>query len=142
MDSREFAAMAKQYAVDQVVEGIVARLKSPRLSTEAKTPHNEIEHAISRWINEDALAERRRSEWFNRLKEDDQKILKDTLEDCAERAAATLFCLIDGVDGSYEGVFEIVAVDSANRRIVLNPGNAEMLHDVFSDVCEEGRRRT
>lgn len=37
-------------------------------------------------------------------------------------------------------MFEIVAVEE-ERRTVLNPQNTDMLHDIFSEVCEEGRRK-
>lgn len=62
------------------------------------------------------------------------------LEECAEQVLASFFCLVDGVGGNYEGVFEIVAVEEERRKL-LNPQNTEMLHDIFSDVCEEGRRK-
>lgn len=72
--------------------------------------------------------------------EDEQKLMGNILEECAERVLANFFCLVDGVGGNYESVFEIVAVDEEWRK-VLNPQNTEMLHDIFSDVCEEGRRK-
>jgi len=49
--------------------------------------------------------------------------------------------LLDGVGGSYEGVFEVVAVDGEDR-VVVNPENTEMLHDTFSDVCAGGGQRS
>jgi hypothetical protein len=52
-------------------------------------------------------------------------MIRDILEDCAETAVASFFALLDGVGGSYGGIFEIVAVDSANQRNLLNPQNTE-----------------
>lgn len=66
-------------------------------------------------------------------------MIRDILEDCAETAIASFFTLLDGVGGNYEGVFQIVAIDSTNHRNVLNPENTEMLHDIFSEACEKGR---
>lgn len=67
-------------------------------------------------------------------------MVRAILEDCAERAVASFFTLLDGVGGSHEGVFEVLAVDSDDQRTILNPQNTEMLHDLFSEVCEEGRQ--
>lgn len=142
MDNREFVVMTKQYAVNDVVEECVNALKAPRLPKHLPVPRGPVEESITRWITDHSLVEQQRSEWFNLLTEEHQKMVRAILEDCAERAVASLFTLLDGVGGAYEGVFEIVAVDSANRRSVLNPQNTEMLHDLFSEICEEGRQKT
>ena len=39
--------------------------------------------------------------------------------------------------GIYEGVFDIVAMDSMNQSNVLNPENVAMVDDLCSEVCEE-----
>ena len=142
MDSRQFVVMTKQYAVDEVVEEVVSALKAPRLPADQQVVHNDVEQSISKWINDHSLVERQRSEWFNQLTEENRKMVRAILEDCAERAVASFFTLLDGVGGAYEGVFEVVAVDSEEQRSVLNPQNTEMLHDLFSEVCEEGRQKT
>ena len=142
MDNREFVVMTKEYAVDDVVEECVNALKAPRLRKHLPVPRGRVEESITRWITDHSLVEQQRSEWFNLLTEEHQKMVRAILEDCAERAVASFFTLLDGVGGAYEGVFEIVAVDSANRRSVLNPQNTEMLHDLFSEICEEGRQKT
>src|ERR1019366_7525962 len=121
MDSREFVAITKQCAVDEVVEQTVDSLKAPRLPNPLQEPHGPVEQSISQWINDRSLVKQHRSEWFNRLTEDEQAMIRDILEDCAETAVASFFTLLDGVGGNYEGVFQIVAIDSANRRNVLNP---------------------
>jgi len=79
--------------------------------------------------------------WFHRLSQDEQKIVENILRECAERTLANLLCLLDGVDGSYQGVFEIVAVNGDDRTVV-NPENTEMLHDIFYDIHEEGLRES
>jgi hypothetical protein len=141
MDNREFVVRTKQYAVDDVVNQIFNTLKTPRPAKHLDRSGSPVEQDISQWINGHSLLEQRRSEWFNRLKENDQRTIRDILEDCAELAVASFFTFLDGVGGSYEGVFEIVAVGSEDQRNVLNPQNTEMMHDIFYDVCEEGRRR-
>jgi hypothetical protein len=135
MDAREFVAMTKQYAMDDVVEQVVKTLKAPRLPNRSKGSSG----PASQWIEAHSLTKKHRSEWFNGLTEDERRMIRDILADCAERVLASFFTLLDGVGGSYEGVFEIAAIDSMSRRNVLNPENAQMLHDIFSEVCEEGR---
>lgn len=133
--------MIKQYAVDQVVEQAINSLGTSRLPIPLRENAAVVEQSISQWIHHRSLVKQRRSEWFNRLTEDDRMMIRDILEDCAEMAIGSFFTLLDGVGGTSEGVFQIVAIDSTNDRKVLNPENAEMLHDIFSDVCEEGRRQ-
>ena len=142
MDSRQFVVMTKQYAVDEVVVEVVGALKAPRLPADQQVVHNDVEQSISKWINDHSLVERQRSEWFNQLTEESRKMVRAILEDCAERAVASFFTLLDGVGGAYEGVFEVVAVDSEEQRSVLIPTNTELLHDLFSEVREEGRQKT
>lgn len=138
MDSRELVVMVKRYAVDDIVESFVGTLKSPRsgLPDAANPSAND----TLRFVDKHSVVHQRRSAWYGRLTPDDRAMIGELLEDCAEAAVANVFTLLDGVGGSYEGVFEIVAVDSASQRHVLNPGNSPMLHDLFSEVCEEGRR--
>lgn len=141
MDNYEFVKMTKRYAVDGVVQEMAARLKSPRLMNEQSKPIGDLEKALAQWVADAGRAQQHRSEWFNRLSEPDQKMVMGLLEDAAANAIANFFALLDGVGGSFEGTFEIVAVDSENERIILNQENTEMLHDIFSDVCERDRRQ-
>jgi hypothetical protein len=142
MNNREFAVMAKRHAVDEVAEEVVNNLGNPRLPPHRQVSSGDlIGQSIQKWIHGHSQIERRRSEWFNRLTNEDQETLAEILRDCAEKAVWNILCLIDGVGGAYEGVFEIVAVDSANRRHVLNYQGDDMLHDVFSEVCEKTRRK-
>jgi len=83
---------------------------------------------------------RRKSDWFHCLSQADKQMLEEVLEECAEFTAACVFNLVDGVGGDCPGVFEIVAV-SQGERTVLNPENSDLLHDLFSEVCEGDRRR-
>ena len=133
--------MTKQYAVDQVVEQAINSLGTPGLPKPSRENADMVEQSISQRIHDRSLVEQRRSEWFNRLTEHDRMMIRDILEDCAEMAIGSFFTLLDGVGGNYEGVFQIVAIDSTNDGKVLNPENTEMLHDIFSDVCEEDRRQ-
>jgi hypothetical protein len=100
MDSRQFVVMTKQYAVDEVVKEVVGALKAPRLPADLQIAHNHVEPSISKWINDHSLVERQRSEWFNQLTEENRKMVRAILEDCAERAVASFFTLLDGVGGA------------------------------------------
>ena len=139
MDNRKFVAMVKKEAVDDVVKIIVNGLGSPPSLFTAK-PNDEIGQSVATFRNKAGAEKRNQSEWFKRLNKDEQGVVQRLLEECAELAVANLFTLIDGVGGNYEGVFEIVAIDSKDRRQVINPEDTEMLHDLFSEVCEETRR--
>lgn len=67
--------------------------------------------------------------------------MKELLQECAEATTLHFLNLIDGTGGSFEGVFEIVAVDGDESRTIINPENTDMLHDLFSEVCEANRER-
>ena len=74
------------------------------------------------------------SKWSEQLSEDDQATFRDEIRECAELTFVSFLTLIDGVDCGSEGVFEIVAVDAKGNRMVLNPQNTEMLHNIFYDI--------
>ncbi len=136
MNSRDFVQMVKSYSIDDVVQRTMKELESPRRPGQTRTS-NVIERSISEFQNKQFAISERRSEWFNGLAMEQKEMLRDALQECAENAVTTLFTLIDGVGGPYEGVFEIVAIDSKEQRYVLNPQNSDMLHDLFSEVCQE-----
>jgi hypothetical protein len=138
MDSRQFALLAKQHAVHEVVEQLVKSLTAPTTSQGMATPTPADD--FSSWLKAQSSIQQQRSEWFSRLAEKDQKLVAAILQECAELSVSSLFALIDGVAGEYEGVFEIVAVESPEQRTVINPENTEMLHDVFAEVCADGRQ--
>ncbi len=140
MDSREFVKLAKHETVDNTIKVLIDHLRTPRRPRPAaveKVP-GIVADSLREWFNEGAIRQQRQAAWFATLGEDGQRTLFGLLEECAELAASSFFALIDGVGGEFEGVFEIVAVFGGNRT-VLNPQNTEMLHDLFSDVCEEER---
>jgi hypothetical protein len=140
MDNRKFVAVVRKEAVDKVVKIVVNGLETPPPLFTAK-PNDEIGQTVVTFRNKAGAEKRNQSEWFKHLNKDEQGIVQRLLEECAELAVANFFTLIDGVGGSYEGVFEIVAIDSKDRRHVVNPEDDEMLHDLFSEVCEETRRK-
>src|SRR5262245_30614463 len=122
MDSRQFALLAKQHAIHEVVEQLITSLRTPHTiphRTAAKTP---LDDSLSSWLEAQSRVQQERSEWFSRLAEDDQEVVAAILQECAELCVSSLFALIDGVAGDYQGVFEIVAV-SAGQRTVINPEN-------------------
>jgi hypothetical protein len=141
LDSREFVAKTKRYAVDDTVELILKSLKSPRLPNVSNGADDTVDPSISQWMEESSRKEQSRSDWLKRLSADDQIIFRNILEECAEKTVFGMFCFIDGVGGDSEGVFEIVEVID-EQRDTLNPENSEMLHDLFSDVCARDRDRS
>ncbi len=130
MKSREFVKYAKRYAVDDSVKIVMGELTSPR--TLHKTEFK------SEWFDRQQQIRKKQSEWFTNLDEEGQKNISQLLHECSELTLLNLFALIDGVGGDYKGVFEILAVDETDRTLV-NPQNTEMLHDLFSETCEEDR---
>jgi hypothetical protein len=120
---------------------LVSELKAPRMPPRREPePNNVIGKSIQKWIEDHSRTERERSEWFDRLSEQEQQIVAGLLNQCAERSVFQFPSLLDAVEGPYEGIFEIVAVDGDDRRTVINPENTDLLHDLFSDVCEKDRR--
>ena len=140
MDNREFVALVKKESVDRVVKQIVDTLEKPPALVPAKANDNPIGRATRDFINQARIKQVQKSEWFKSLPEDRQKMLQQLVEETAELAISSLFTLIDGI-ASYEGNFEIVAVNAKGRKRVLNPEDSEMLHDLFSEVCEESRQK-
>lgn len=143
MDSHEFVKLAKQEAVDSSLSIIMNNLKSPRAPRPIASGHpaGSPSEWIDTWFNQGAIKEQRQAAWFASLNADDQATFMSLLEECAELSGLGFFTLIDGAGGDCDGVFEIVHVSADGRRTVLNPQNTEMLHDVFSEICEEDRRR-
>jgi hypothetical protein len=140
VNNRKFVAMVKKEAVDDVLKIVVNGLETPPPLFTAK-PNDIIGQEVATFRNKAGAEKRNQSEWFKGLNKNEQEIVQRLLEECTELAVANVFTLIDGVGGSYEGVFEIVAIDSKDRRHVVNPEDTEMLHDLFSEVCEETRRK-
>jgi hypothetical protein len=138
MEATEFVKYAKKYAVDDTVKSKLRELASPRTYPETE-PKNEIQCGISEWIDRAVENSKQRSAWFTNLDEEGREQVRALLQECGEHTLFSLFCLLDGVDGHIEGVFEIVHVDDEENRTVLNPQNTEMLHDLFSDVVERDR---
>lgn len=138
-----FAEMVKREAVDPTVGDILKTLKNPRSPRPVPDGNSQdpIRAATAKWLNDAALSGQRRAAWFAQLDEEGQRILKELLQECAEATTLHFLNLIDGTGGSFEGVFEIVAVDGDESRTIINPENTDMLHDLFSEVCEANRER-
>jgi hypothetical protein len=137
MNSREFVRIVKQEAVDYVVRSISNTLRSPLPLRPEPDLGDPIKHSIADFYNTGAAVEQRRSAWFQQLSEEQQTMLAGILRDCAELSAHSFCGLIDGVGGGYEGVFELVAIDSNGRKRIVNPENTDMLHDLLSEICAE-----
>jgi len=130
LDKREFAKLVTKEAIDGVVQSTLDRLRNPIVFRD---------QPASGWFAKQQLESQRQSEWFRNLSPDDRSRIESIIKGTAELSTFSFLTLIDGVAGSYEGVFEIVAVDADENRTVINPENTEMLHDVFSEICEEER---
>ena len=70
----------------------------------------------------------------------DQKLLEEILLDRAEKVLFGLFWIVAGVGATRKGYSKIVAIEG-RKRVVLDPENDQMAHDVFSEVCEEGHAK-
>ena len=141
MDNREFVRLAKREAIDSAVKNILGKLNAPRANgpLPAVQADDIVAAPIDRWFNEGAIRQQRQAAWFASLDAEGQETLRGLLEECAELSGYGFFTLIDGVGGDSEGVFELVHV-CGEEKTVLNPQNTDMLHDLFSEVCEKDRR--
>lgn len=139
MDNREFVELIKKEAVDEVLKIIVKRLHSPRPCIEPRDGDNSIGQSMTNFANQGALREQRQSKWFQQLPDEDKGIFLEILGDSAEFSCGSFFTVIDGVGGDFPGVFEIVAKSGEDDTEVINPENTNMLHDLFSEICEEHR---
>jgi hypothetical protein len=139
MDARTFALMIKRFAVDGTAQTEIQELESPRLPNRAARQTDPVSQKISEGFGRQAATQQKRSDWFLSLSESDRTIIRALINDCAEKTAFSLMCLIDGVGGEFDGVFEIVAIDAIDRRMIQNPENSEFLHDLLSEVCEQDR---
>jgi hypothetical protein len=138
VNTLEFVSRIKSYAVDDTVEVMMRSLQSLPIVEGANSATDPVPKSISDWMAQRAHEQKRKSEWFKALDTDDQIFLRDLLAECAEMTAASLFTFLDGVGGDSEGVFEVVEV-IGDERNTLNSEDSEMLHDLFSEVCEQGR---
>jgi hypothetical protein len=136
MNAREFVAVIKHHAVDGAANNIIRELSAP-LSEPAVpgTGESEIGRSISAFVYRGKLEKYRRARWFQALIAEDQAEVISLLRDCANATASHFFAVLDGVGGDTPGVFEVVEVDGHIRH-TLNPENSDMLHDVFSEICE------
>jgi len=141
MNSREFVRLVKQEAIDGTIQSILNALESPRSVQPSPESEDAIQKSIADFFSAGAREQQRRAAWYRGLTTEDRTTIKEILANCAELSAFSFCTLLDGVGGKYDGAFELSAVDLQGRRSILNPNNADMLHDLLSDVCEEGRER-
>lgn len=97
-----------------------------------------IQESVSAFIHAREASEYERAQWFHQLSANDRRLITELLRECAEKATFSVFTIIDGVAGEVPGVFEITEIDGDDRQ-VINPENSEMLHDLFSEICEADR---
>jgi hypothetical protein len=138
MEANGFVKYAKRYAVDDTVVSMLRELASPRISPKSE-PQNEIQRSISEYVQRAEEKAQQQSAWFLSLETYGQQQVRNLLQECAEHTLLSFFCLLDGVGGQLDGVFEIVQVVDEEDRTVLNPENTDFLHTLLSEVCERDR---
>ena len=119
-DSREFVQIVKHHASDGVGRDT---LKSA-LRTNPFDANPDSSERIRKFVEN--------------LSESDKQTLSLILQEAAERAVFGTLCVLDGVGGNFDGVFEIYAVDPDDSKSHVNPENTEMLHDIYSELCFNG----
>lgn len=136
MDARQFVAIIKHSGVDWSVKSTLEELS--RIAPPPPPPkanESPIQQSISGLILSSRVRKYTRAQWFQQLSANDRQIVAELLRECTEKAISSVFAIIDGVAGEVPGVFEIAEIDGDERK-VINPQNSEMLHDLFSDICE------
>ncbi len=139
MNNEEFVTKIKRYSVDDSVNSVLRSLAAPRLLPVESEPVGIFAESFAKHAEKANRIAKDRAEWFRSLSDEGRTILSELLEECSEATMLQAFCFIDGVGGDSEGVFEIVESIEGKRKKVLNPQNTDMLHDLFSEVCERDR---
>jgi hypothetical protein len=139
MTAREFVRIVKKHAVDGTAKSVVdgqRRLAARPLSTELppQDPKFLGQNSLDRAIGE----ARETVKWLEHLSEEDRTKIQSLLQECSEATVFHFLNVLDGTGGDFEGVFEVYAVTEESS-VLLNLQNTDMLHDVFSEVCEEQR---
>ena len=77
----------------------------------------------------------KRSDWFNELGEDDQRMLTEVIREAAESTAFGIMAILDGarfIEDTPEKVeFELYYV-AGGQRVLLNDKRATPLHDLYN----------
>lgn len=139
MTAREFLQIVKRHAVDGVAESLVSgpkRLAAIPLSTER--PPEQPTSVTDAWMDKQITSARETLKWLGQLSENDRNQIRALLQEGSEISVASFLNVLDGTGGDFEGVFEVFAVTDDGRTLV-NPQNRDMLHDLFSEACQEGR---
>ena len=137
MDGREFVSLVKLESITWPVSIILKKLNSPRALQPLPESSDPIEKGGFDFNNRAAQVEQSRAAWFQQLSEDQKAVLSEVLRECAELSALSFCTLIDGVGGSFDGVFKIHAVDPSGKVTLINSDDSEMLHDLLTEVCAE-----
>jgi hypothetical protein len=87
---------------------------------------------------------RKASEWFASLNQQDRDMVLWVVAAAAHSATFGSLALIDGVRPSGPDRYEVVAVDQAGARQVINPESSSYLHEAFQALVmlPDGRLRT
>lgn len=139
MDARGFVAIVKKHVVEGTIEDTMSALVATPVEPTSPNPEDSpVMRSFAEFVHRAKLRRFREAVWFQGLLEEDRERITALLCECAERTASSFFAVLDGVGGQAPGVFEIVEVNGRKRR-VLNPESSEMLHDLFSELCEATR---
>lgn len=117
----EFVKNIKVQTSDSAVRSVLSALNSPP----GRVP-NDSDVGLTRW--------------FTSLSDRDRAAVSEVIREAAEHAIFGLFAILDG-----ERVFEYSADKGdlelyyvkGKQRILLNPPNADELHNVYNRLCQE-----
>ncbi len=131
--------IVKRHAVDGIAESLMIgprRLAERPLSGELPSGQQSFRGAA--WLDAGILDARETVKWLDQLSEEDRKKIQSLIQECAQATVFHFLNVLDGTGGDFEGVFEVYAVTEETRSLV-NPQNADMLHDLFSEACQQSR---
>lgn len=118
MNAEQFVEVIKLVVRDLPMQGMIGQLKKPA----GRKPPADLVAA---------------SQWYNSLGEEDLRQLHYIMKYVANNSLFNMLCVIDGVqvveDTPDKGEFELYFVKNG-KRILLNPPNGCMLHDIYNAV--------
>lgn len=115
MTKEEFISTIKEVVVEESIKSIQANLTKPS----GRSPQK-------KYIIQ--------SEWFNRLQNEDRKLLMEVVRETAETTVFGFLCVLDGVraieDSKPKGQLNLY-YQKGEKEILLNASDETYLHDLF-----------
>lgn len=112
MNTEMFVDLIKLHVRDAAIEDTLLNLKNPP----------------GKRISPD---ERIRSDWFNRLSENDASLVESMIACGVEEAIFGLFAILDGSRVIYEGRFELTYINN-DESVLLNDPEKVGLNEIFN----------